>query len=88
MVITHLSDLEVGVLDELGSGLQSLLGSPQLVPAEVSPRWPQACSLECVGWTVLQDVFWVFNASSTRALIIVIIYVNNVLQVLIKLLWS
>ena len=26
--------------------------TPQLVP-EVSPRWPQACSFECVGWTFL-----------------------------------
>ena len=33
-----LSDLEVLVLDELGSGLKFLLGSPQLVP-EVSPGW-------------------------------------------------
>ena len=36
-----MSDMEVDVLDELGSSLQFLLGSPQLVP-EVSPRWPQA----------------------------------------------
>ena len=27
--------------------------------------WPQACSLECVDWTVLQDAFWVLDASST-----------------------
>ena len=46
------SDLKVAVLDELGSGLRFLLGSPHLVP-EVSPRWPQACSFECVGCTVL-----------------------------------
>ena len=49
---TVLSDLEVDVLDDLGSGLKFLLGSPQLVP-EVSPRWPQECSFESVGWTVL-----------------------------------
>ena len=47
-----MSDLEVDVLDELGSSSKFLLGSPQLV-AEVSPRWPQGCSSECVGWTVL-----------------------------------
>ena len=52
-----MSDLEVDVLDELDSTLKFLLGSPQLVP-EVSPRWPQACSFECVGWTLFQDVFW------------------------------
>ena len=34
--------------------------SPQLVP-EVSPRWPQVCSFECVTWTVSQGVFWVFD---------------------------
>ena len=48
-----MSDLEADVLDELGSSLKFLLnGSPQFVP-EVSPRWPQDCSFECVGWAVL-----------------------------------
>ena len=46
-----MSDLEVDVLDELDSSSKFLLGSPQLVP-EVSPRGPQACSFECVGWAV------------------------------------
>ena len=48
-----MSDLEGGGdLHELGSGSKFLLGSPQLVP-EVSPRWPQACSFECVGLKLL-----------------------------------
>ena len=42
-----MSDLEVDALEEMGSGLEFLLGSPQLVP-EVSPRGPQACSFP--GW--------------------------------------
>ena len=58
------SDLEVDVLDELGSGLAFLLGSPQLV-LEVSPGWPQASSFECVGWTALHNVIWVLDANST-----------------------
>ena len=55
-----MSDLDVDVLDEVGSSLKFLLGSPQLVP-EVSPRWLQACSFECVDWTVLYDVLWVLE---------------------------
>ena len=43
-----MSDLEVDVLDELGSSLKFLLGSPLLVP-EVSPRWPQACFFQVCG---------------------------------------
>ena len=40
-----MSDLEVNVLDELGSKSE--------VPPLASPRWSQACSFGCVGWTVL-----------------------------------
>ena len=44
-----MSTLEVDVLDELGSGLKFLFGSPQLVP-EVTPRWPQARSVILSVW--------------------------------------
>ena len=40
------------VLDELGSGLKFLFGSPQLV-LEVSPRWPHVCSFETS--TIVKD---------------------------------
>ena len=61
-------DWKVDVRDALGSSLKFLLGSPQLVP-EVSPRWLQACSFECVGWTFFFRMSWILDTSSTRTLI-------------------
>ena len=51
-----MSNLEVGVLDVLDSGLKFLLVSPQLVP-EVSPRWPQVYSFECELDSFVECVF-------------------------------
>ena len=53
--------LEVDAFGELGSGVEFLLGYPQLVP-EVSPIWTQACSFGCVGWTDLQNVLRVLHS--------------------------
>ena len=67
-----MSNLEVDALDELCSGSKFLLGSPQLVP-EASPRWPQACSFECVGGTgmysgsIIQNLFHIVAASLLKA---------------------
>ena len=56
-----MSNLEVDILDKLGRSLKFLTACPG--------SQPQACSFECVGWTGLQNVVWLLDTSSSRALV-------------------